>query len=246
MTSIARSIGFALANILHPRMIWLMIWPLVIALGIWGTLAIVFWAQIALAIAEWMQRGLAYAPFIGDWDFTTATLFAAKLLILLMLVPLIQLTALLILSIFGMPSMVEHVASRSYPRLERRKGGSLAGSVWNSGAGLLGLAGLGLVSIPFWIFPPLWPLIPVAILGWVNQRVLRYDALAEHASAEEMRRLFSRRWGGLYVMGLILAVAAYIPLLGFFAPVLLGLSFIHYLLAALEEERSAPIEGKPS
>jgi hypothetical protein len=244
MTSITRSIGYALANILHPRMIWLMIWPLVIALGLWGTLAIVFWAQIALAIAEWMQSGLAYAPFIGDWDFTTATLFLAKALILVMLVPLIQLTALLILSIFGMPSMVEHVASRSYPRLERRKGGSLAGSVWNSSLGLLGLAGLALVSIPFWIFPPLWPLIPVAILGWVNQRVLRYDALAEHASAGEMRRIFAQRWGGLYVMGLILALAAYIPLLGFFAPVLLGLSFIHYLLAALEEERTAPIEGR--
>jgi len=246
MTSITRSIGFALANILHPRMIWLMIWPLVIALGLWGTLAIVFWAQIALAIAEWMQQGLAYAPLIGGWDFTTATLFLAKVLILVMLVPLIQLSALLILSIFGMPSMVEHVASRSYPRLERRKGGSLSGSVWNSAVGLLGLAGLGVVSIPFWIFPPLWPLIPVAILGWVNQRVLRYDALAEHASAEEMRRLFARRRGGLYVMGLILALAAYIPLLGFFAPVLLGLSFIHYLLAALEEQRSAPIEGGSS
>src|SRR3970282_2226892 len=80
MTSITRSVSFALANILHPRMIWLMIWPLVIALGIWGTLAIVFWAQIALALAEWLQSGLAYAPFIGDWDFTTATLFLAKVL----------------------------------------------------------------------------------------------------------------------------------------------------------------------
>jgi CysZ protein len=246
MTSIPNSLLYALANILHPRMIWLMIWPLVIALGLWGTLAIVFWAQIALALAEWMQSGLAQAPFISQWDFSDATLIAAKILILLMLVPLIQLTALLILSIFGMPSMVEHVASRSYPRLERRKGGSLAGSVWNSSVGVLGLAGLALVSIPFWIFPPLWPLIPVAILGWANQRVLRYDALAEHASAEEMRRLFSKRWGGLYVMGLILALAAYIPLLGFFAPVLLGLSFIHYLLAALQEQREAPLEGKPA
>jgi CysZ protein len=244
MTSITRSIGFALANLLHPRMIWLMIWPLVIALGLWGTLAIVFWAQLALTLAQWMQQGLAQVPFVSQWDFATATLFLAKVLILVMLVPLIQLTALLILSIFGMPAMVEHVASRSYPRLERRQGGSLAGSVWNSAVGLLGLAGLGLVSIPFWIFPPLWPLIPIAILGWVNQRVLRYDALAEHATHEEMRQLFARRWGGLYVMGLILALAAYVPLLGFFAPVLLGLSFIHYLLAALEERRGAPIEGR--
>jgi len=243
MKSIFRSIGFALGNLLHPRMIWLMIWPLLVAIGLWGTLAIVFWAQLALEIAGWMQSGLAHAPFISQWDFADATLVLAKILILLMLVPLIQLTALFILSIFGMPSMVEHVAGRSYPGLERRRGGGLAGSVWNGVVALAGLAGLGLVSVPFWIFPPLWPLIPIAVLGWVNQRVLRYDALAEHATHEEMRRLFAARRGGLYVMGLVLALAAYIPLLGFFAPVLLGLSFIHYLLAALEAQRGAPVAG---
>jgi len=244
MNTIPKSLVYALANVLHPRMLWLMIWPLVIALGLWGTLAIVFWAQLALAIAEWMQSGLAHVPFVSDWDFATVTLFAAKLFILVMLVPLIQLTALLILSIFGMPSMVEHVASRSFPGLQRRKGGSLAGSVWNSGVGLAGLVGLGLVSIPFWVFPPLWPLIPIAILGWVNQRVLRYDALAEHADADEMRQVFAANGGGLYLMGLILALTAYIPILGFFAPVLLGLSFIHYLLAALQARREAPIEAQ--
>ena len=237
MTSIGRSLAYALANVLHPRMIWLMVWPLVLALGAWGTLAIVFWTQLALALAEWLQQGLAQAPFIGDWDFTTATVFLAKVLILVMLVPLIQLTAVLILSIFGLPSMVAYVAERAYPGLERRRGGSFAGSVWNGVVGLLGLAGLGLASIPLWIFPPLWPLIPVAILGWVNQRVLRYDALAEHASAEEMRRAFGARIGALYVMGVVLALAAYIPLIGFFAPVLVGLAFVHYLLGALQEAR---------
>jgi hypothetical protein len=43
-------------------------------------------------------------------------------------------------------------------------------------------------------------------------------------------------------MGLILALAAYIPLIGFFAPVLLGLAFIHYLLWALKAQRAAPID----
>jgi hypothetical protein len=244
--SVPGALGFGLLNVLHPRMLWLMVWPLVLALGIWGTLAIVFWTQLALAIAEWLQQGLAQAPFVGDWDFTTATVFLAKVLILVMLVPLIQLTAVLILSIFGLPSMVAYVAGRVHPGLERRRGGSFAGSVWNGVIGLLGLAGLGLASIPLWIFPPLWPLIPVAILGWVNQRVLRYDALAEHASAEEMRRVFGARIGALYVMGVALALAAYIPVIGFFAPVLVGLAFVHYLLGALEEARAAPIEARPA
>jgi hypothetical protein len=238
MNSIPRSLGYALANVLHPRMLWLMVWPLVLALGLWGTLAIVFWAQIALAIAEWLQAGLAYAPLIGQWDLTDATLLLAKLLVLLMLVPLVQLTAVMILSIFGLPAMVEYVAARSFPALERRRGGSLAGSVWNGIVALAGMLGLGVASIPLWIFPPLWPLLPLAILGWVNQRVLRYDALAEHADAGELRRLVAEQRGSLYLLGVILALLAYVPLLGFFAPVLLGLGFVHYLLGALQAQRA--------
>jgi len=241
MTSIAHSLAYALAHVLHPRMLWLMVWPLVVALAFWGIVAIVFWAQIALEIAGWLQAGLAYAPFVSQWDFTDATLFLAKVLILLMLIPIVQLTAVLILSIFGLPAMVTHVAERSFPDLERRRGGSLAGSVWNSVVALAGMAGLGLASIPLWLFPPVWPLIPVAIVGWVNQRVLRYDALAEHADAAELRQVVAAQRGALYLLGVILALAAFIPILGFFVPVLLGLSFVHYLLGTLAAER----EGTP-
>jgi CysZ protein len=239
MTSIADSLFYALRNVLHPRMLWLMVWPLVLALGIWGTVAIVFWAQLALTIAGWLQAGVGYLPYVSQWDLADVTLFVAKGLILLMLIPLIQLTALMILSIFGLPSMVAYAAGRTFPALEQRHGGSLAGSVWNSIVALAGMVGLGLASIPLWIFPPLWPIIPVAIIGWVNQRVLRYDALAEHADANEMRQVVAGHRGALYLLGVILALAAFIPILGFFVPVLLGLSFVHYLLSALQAQREA-------
>jgi hypothetical protein len=140
--------------------------------------------------------------------------------------------------------MVEHVAARSYPGLERRRGGSLAGSLWNGFVALGGMVLLFVLSVPLWFFPPLWPLIPLAIVGWVNQRVLRYDALAEHAGAGEMRQVFAGRRVTLYVMGVVLALLAYVPFLGFFAPVVFGLSFIHYLLAALKVHRESPIEGR--
>jgi len=244
MNGIARSLLFALGNLLHPRMLWLMLWPVLIALALWGTLAIVFWAQVAAWVAGLITQWLTTGWLAIQWDLQGATLVAAKFLILIMLVPLIQLTALLILSTFGMPAMVEHVAVRSYPELERRKGGSLAGSLWNGAVALCGMVGMFLVSIPFWFVPPLWPLIPVAILGWVNQRVLRYDALAEHASAQEMRKVFAGQRGTLYLLGTVLALVAYVPFVGFFAPVLFGLSFIHYLLAALKVHREAPDEAR--
>ena len=235
--SIARSLVYAAANVLHPRMLWLMLWPMLFALSIWGSVALVLWTRLALRIAAWLQQGLDYALAWTHLDLGAAALVAANVLLFLLFVPLVFLTALFILSLFGMQQMVNYVAERSYPALERRRGGGIAGTGWNSFVALVGMLLLGLLSLPFWFFPPLWPVIPLVILAWVNQRLLRYDALAEHADPREMKQVFRERRGALYVLGLLLALVAYVPVLGFFAPVLFGLAFIHYLLGALAAER---------
>jgi len=244
MSPVARSLLYAFANIFHPRILWLMIWPMLIAVAVWGTALWLLGAQLVVLLAGWMQEWIQSGTFFIRWDIGGAITLAAKVLVFLMFVPLVWLTALLILSTFGMPAMVEHVASRRFPQLARKQGGSIAGSIWNGVVALAGLIGLGMASIPFWLVPPLWPLIPVVIMGWLNQRVLRYDALAEHATGAEMQRIFSARRGSLFMMGLILALLAYVPLVGFAAPVLFGLAFIHLLLGELQALREGPIEGE--
>lgn len=235
--SVAGSLFYALANLLHPRMLWLMLWPMLVSLALWGAVAAALWARTAVWLAGVLERWMESAMFFVRLDLGDAALIAAHVVLFLLFVPLVYLTALFILSLFGMQKMVDHVAQRSFPSLERRRGGGVAGSGWNALVAFLGMIGLGVLSVPFWFLPPLWPLIPPAILGWVNQRLLRYDALAEHADAEEMRRLFRDRRPSLYLMGVLLALSAYIPLVGFFAPVVFGLAFIHYLLGALHSSR---------
>jgi len=244
MRAVAHSILLALADAVQPRMLWLMLWPVLVALAIWGVVALVFWGQFVLWLADLLFAWLQYGRFLLSWNAVDVARIAAKIVTLLALAPLVQLTALFILGVFGMPAMVEHVAQRRYPGLEKRRGGGFVGSLWNSLLALAGLVALALVSLPLWVFPPLWPLIPVAITGWVNQRVLRYDALAEHAARDEMRQVFAGRRATLYALGVVLALLAYVPFVGFFAPVLFGLSFIHYLLAALKVHRESPIEGR--
>lgn len=244
MTRILGSLGFAFINLLHPRMLWLMIWPVLIALVLWSSAVFVFWTQAALWLAGLLRQWIETATLFVAWDAGAAALFGAKAIIVLLLVPLVQLTALLILGVFGLPAMVEHVSSRRFSQLARRHGGSFAGSLWNSVVALAGMAVFGLLTLPLWLLPPLWPIIPVVILGWVNQRVLRYDALAEHASADEMRVIFAANRGSLFLLGFVLALVAYVPLLGFFAPVLFGLGFIHFLLEQLQKQRDAPIDGE--
>ena len=234
--SIARSLAYAAANLLHPRMLWLMLWPVIAALIFWSTAAFFLLGAIVARLAaklDQLLHGVSFITFdVSDW-----TLVAAKVIVYLGFIPLVYMTALVILSIFGMPAMVEHVAGRSYPALERRYGGGALGSAWNSVVALVGMLGLALVTVPLWLFPPLWPLIPLLVMAWANQRFLRYDALAEHAAPEEARAVFAERRAALYGMGLLMALAAYIPFLGFFVPAFFALAFIHYLLGALERRR---------
>jgi len=238
--SIAGSLLYGLFNLLHPRMLWLMVWPMLMAIALWGSVALALWARTAMWIAGVLSRWLDAASFFASLNIGNVTPIAANVLLFL---PLVYLTALFIVGIFGVQAMVNHVALRSYPSLERRRGGGIAGSVWNGVVALIGMLLLAIASLPFWLVPPLWPLIPVAILGWGNQRLLRYDALAEHADGGEMRRIFGRRRGTLYAMGVLLALVAYVPLVGLLAPVWFGLALIHYLLGTLEIERRDASRG---
>jgi uncharacterized protein involved in cysteine biosynthesis len=153
-------------------------------------------------------------------------------------------TAVLIISVASMPAMAAHVGERDYPGLARRKGGTLAGSVWNAVAALVLFALLFAVSLPLWLVPPLWPVLPVVLFGYFNQRVFRYDALAEHATAAEIAAVIRRSRGELFLLGVALALIGHIPLVGFLMPVYGGLAFIHYGLARLGELRSEPIQGE--
>jgi CysZ protein len=237
--SVAGALLYGLANLLHPRMLWLMLWPMLVAIAFWVALALAFGKRLAAALSALFQGWLEPAAGFVRLDFGDATVIAAYVVLFLLIMPLVYLTALFILGVFGMQKMVDHVARRSFPALERRRGGGVAGSVWNGVVALGGMVLLFLVSLPLWILPPLWPLMPLAIFAWVNQRLLRYDALGEHADREEMARLFRERRRALLLLGLLLALLAYVPFVGFIGPVGFGLAVIRYLLGALQELRAA-------
>jgi CysZ protein len=232
--SVLGALGYGLLNLFHPRMLWLMVWPMLVSLAVWGTLALVFWTQLAFWLAGLLNQ---FALGTVRVELGDLAIFLANVALLLLFVPLVYLTALFILGAFGMQKMVDHVAARSFAHLERHRGGGTAGSVWNALVAFFGMLLLFAISLPLWLIPVLWPVITLAILTWVNQRLLRYDALAEHADAAEMGRVFREHRGPLLALGFLLGLAAYVPLLGFLAPVVFGLAFIRYLLGALEAIR---------
>ena len=241
MSEISKALLQALASLLHPRMLLLLLWPVLLALALWLGLAFAFWSLAA----DWLQSQFAQSAALvwamGVWPLTLFAADLAAILLALLFIPLVLITAVLIIGVFAMPAMVNLVAERAHPGLERRQGGTFAGSLWNGVMTLVWLALLLVLSLPLWFFPPLWPVLPIALFGYLNQRVFRYDALYEHASAWEIQTLIRRHGRELFLLGVVVALCGLIPVLGLFAPVYGGLAFIHYCLARLAQLREEPV-----
>jgi hypothetical protein len=234
----------ALASLLHPKMLWLMVWPVLVSLVLWVTLAALYWSQAAGWIDFQLHRWPVYEWAVSIWPMTLIAAWFGWLLLMFLFVPAVLITAVVIISIVSMPAMVAYVSERDYPDLARRKGGTFGGSVWNTLAALILSSMLFILSLPLWLIPPLWAVLPLVLFGYFNQRVFRYDALAEHGSAAEIAETIRRNRGELYLLGVALALIGHVPLVGFVMPVYGGLAFIHYGLARLGEQRSEPIEGE--
>jgi membrane protein implicated in regulation of membrane protease activity len=239
MTEMTRALGRALASAFQPKMLLLAVWPIAVSLLLWTILALLFGARVA----SWLQRYLTDSPLGGltsGWSlFDMIAPVLSWVVVIVLFVPLVLATATLIIGIISMPAMVEHVARRDYPQLERKHGGTFVGSLWNGVTALVIFVILSVLSLPLWFVPLFWPIIPVLLFGYLNQRVFRYDAASEHASVEERRRLFGRYGASFYALGVLLALAAQVPVIGMFVPVLAGLTFIHYCLDRLNELRRA-------
>ena len=164
---------------------------------------------------------------------------AASATAFLLYVALALVCAGVAIAVLAMPVIVRTVAARDYPALERRRGGTLAGSVANAVVAVTVFLPLWLASLLLLAVPPLFVAVSLALSAWLNQRLLRYDALAEHADAAEMRAVFRTSRTRLMGLGLLLAPLAYVPVVNLFAPLYAGVAFTFLCLDALAAQRRA-------
>lgn len=236
MDIVLKALTRAAKDLLSPRMLSLMLWPMGIALLVWGLLAFLFGAGWKLEILEFLantpvQEWMQWAG--ADWLLAYAALF----LIVLLWLPAVYITALLITSLALMPIIVKHVETRHYPTLQRRQGGTVAGSVFNGLAATTVYAVAWVVLLPLWLLAPFGALVSILLNAWLNQRMFMYDALSEHADKDELRGLRKGDRGPLYLMSTLLGLLVFVPVLNLLVPVYMGLAFSHYGLEALSRRR---------
>lgn len=241
MIPLISSFARALWSQMHGRMLLLTIFPLIIALAMWG---LALWLVLQPLIDLLQSLFADYALFRATGDLLdTFGLGAIKailvpLLAMWLLLPLMILTALVLVGVIAMPAITRHVGSRHYPQLEQRHGGSLAGSLLVSFVSFAVFAVVWLLTLPL-NFIPLFALIVQPLLwGWLASRVMAYDALADYAdSNERLAILRLHRWPLLAIgvaSGSLGAIPGLLWLGGvasvIFFPILAGLAIWLYLL----------------
>jgi hypothetical protein len=194
----------AVAYCLRPRVIVLSFLPLLLMVALMLGLGYYYW-ESAL---DWVRGALeASSIIINMWAWLQSIgagslkSVLAPLIVIFAVTPVIVVLSLLAVALLMTPALTRLVAQRRFPQLERKRGNSLVfGLLWSLGSTLLALIAL-LVSIPLWLVPPLILVLPPLIWGWLTYRVMAFDALAEHASAEERREIFRRHRGWLLGIG---------------------------------------------
>jgi CysZ protein len=230
-----RALILAFRDLFQFRVLWIVIWPILASVLLWMVLGAAFWGTFSGLIAN----GLDYLG-IQEWMEGLEPRWVANALQavahMILFVPLVFITALLITAFFAMPALIRLVADRDYPQLKRENGGSIAGNLLNAVFAVGIFIAIWALSLPLW-FIGVGLAVPFIAATYLNQRMFRYDALAEHASKEEMKVMFNMHQSAWWGLGLFTGLLQFVPLLNLFAPVLTGLAFIHFGLSRLADLR---------
>jgi uncharacterized protein involved in cysteine biosynthesis len=228
------AISRALRDLVRPRILAVLFLPMLAAIVLWSILLWMFWDPWRSALRA-LVDGTAFGAWLAanaDWFLSGTT----ALLLVAMVLPAMFVTAVVLTELIAMPQIVTVVAS-SYSRLERRGEGSMLGSLSNAARGVLVFAAIWIVTLPLWLTGVGALVVPALTSAYLNQRLFRYDALAEHATRNEYRSLVTRMKWPLYGLGVLLALLYYIPFVNLAAPVFSGLAFTHFCLGELERTR---------
>jgi len=268
MQQIFKSFGLALVGTMHPKMLWLSLRPFMIISVLWGVIIWLTWTPALEMLSTFLTASI-FTSWIADgliWaGFESARAWIAPLFFVVLLIPLISISLLVFIALTTVPTIVKVVTRQyAYKDIAKKKGGSVFGSfVYTLWSTLICLA-LAMLTLPVWWIPPLVAVLPPLLWGWLTMRLMSYDVLALHASAEERDiLLYQHRWP-LLAMGIISGMLGAVPtffwatsalalvlfpIVSFVALWIYSLIFVfaalwfaHYLLEALKELRSNELD----
>lgn len=244
LSGVGQAFWRALVSQLHPRMLFALMLPFLIMLV--GAILLLVFARSPLT--EWLNQQLNESTMLlaaNEWMISMGLFslngikaWIVPFAVVIVLLPVSGILGLTVAAIFVMPIVVTHVSRQHFPGLALQGQNALVVSVWNAvWVSVVFILGW-LLTLPFWLFPPLGLLVSLLWWTFAFSRIMRIDAIIEHATTQERTQLIKRNGTGFWTIGMICAVLNLIPPAWIFLPVFSGLVYTHYGLEALQRLRA--------
>lgn len=236
LAAVGLALKRAVVSQLHPKMLLALLLPFFIALLGAIILLWFFWDPLT----SWLEtRALDWQILnsIDQWMLAiglfSLKLYLVPLLAVAILLPLSGILGLVIAAVFVMPIVLRHIEARYYPGLARKGQFANTYGAWNAiWVGIVFSLGW-LLTMPLWLIPPLPLLLPIFWWTFAFTRMLRVDAVIEHANAGERKWIWRHHNKQYWVLGLCMALINLFPPAWLVLPVFSALVFAHFSLDAL-------------
>lgn len=226
----------AAAYCLRPRVMLLSAAPLALMAILAWVSHHFYWDSAVAAMTKMLDASALLSSvltWLEAWGVANVLNWLAPLMLVLLISPVLVVLSLLGVALLMTPALVSMVATRRFPQLMRKHGGSfVSGLLWSISSTLMALLAL-VVSMPLWLVPPLVLVLPPLIWGWLSYRVMAFDALAEHASREERMELFKRHRPSLLGMGILTGYLGAAPSIVWASGVVFAAAFVVLLPLAI-------------
>ena len=231
LSGVGDAFGRALLSQLHPKMVGALL-VLFVALG-----PLTDWLDQQLSATTPLLVAAQWLQSMGLFSLAAIKAWLLPLLVAAVLLPLTGILGLAVAAVFVMPIVVRHVSHHHYSELELAGQHAFVVSLWNAlWVSVLFMLGW-VLTLPFWLFPPLGLLVSLLWWAFAFSRMMRLDAIVDHASATERTALIARHSTGFWVIGFVCALLNLLPPAWVFLPVFSGLVYTHFGLAALRRLR---------
>ncbi|MGB4468576.1 MAG: EI24 domain-containing protein [Azovibrio sp.] len=236
MDKVIQALLRSFASLAKPGLWRYLLAPAFFSLLLWLGLA---WFGLAKLVA-WLIDNPPMTLLVS-WGLVWLAHFLAYLGGWLAIFALAYLTTALLAAVFVLPWLLQKVAAQEYPELAALGKDSFVAALWNSLAATALFVFGWLASLPFWLIPGLGLILPMLLLAWFNRQTFAFDCLAVHATSEEWSVIRRQHAVPLFMLGLVLALLAHVPVLGLLVPALSALAYIHYCLEALRQLRGGAL-----
>lgn len=240
MDGLATAFKRALVSQCHPRMLFAILLPFLIVFVGAIVLLWFFWTPLS----NWLAQQVSNWTVINSVDewLVTIGLFSIKvwlvpILAAAILLPISGIIGVAVAAVFVMPMVLRHVGDRDYPDVVRQGRHATILSVWNA-VWVMTVFAIGwVVTLPLWLIPPLGIALSIFWWAFAFSRLMRIDAIVEHASPDERRLILRRHNSGFWTLGLACSVLNLLPPAWIILPVFSALLYAHYGLAAVQRTR---------